>query len=111
MALDPSGILNSLIPYDVTISVDDRDIREARCRSDLAGRPRSETLSPVLLALRRGSRYTNGEFVERGVVLITWETHRRILYGPCPELQAYIQAWARGDDLQPATFVLTLPAA
>jgi hypothetical protein len=92
------------------LSVDWVHIREAERKAAGVGTRRT-AVSPVLLAIREQTRFTNATFTPNAVVLIDEPTEKRVRYADSPALRAYVVAWAAGQAVAPATFTLELPGA
>jgi hypothetical protein len=85
----------------LTITIDWVHIRQAERRAGLGNR----SLSPFTLALVEQSRYSTGRLTDDAVLMIDFDGHQ-VRYAASQPLRDYLEAWRRGDKVQPATFTL-----
>jgi len=85
----------------LTINADWVHIRQAERRAGLGNR----SLSPFTLALVEQRRYSTGRLTDDAVLLIDFDGHE-VRYAAYQPLREYLEAWRRGDKVQPTSFTL-----
>jgi hypothetical protein len=90
-----------LAPTSLTITVDWVHIRQAERRAGLGNR----SLSPFTIALVEQSRYSTGRLTDDAVLMTDYDGHP-VRYAASQPLRDYLEAWRRGDKVQPASFTL-----
>ncbi len=73
-------------------------------------RNNSAKITPVTLALLEQTSFRRAEFAD-GTLILTSAAGARVVCPAPPELALFLERFARGEAIQPATFTLELPKA